>query len=233
MITVGVDGCPAGWFAVRQSRETLSATLYTAFSSLCEDNLDATILVDIPMGLLDNQERNVEPAARKLLGSRRSSVFPVPCRDAVYASSYREACLINLQQLGKKISMQAWNICPKIREADAVRRRHPVEVYESHPELDFALLGDTPMMNGKKTPEGINERLALLESILPGAPQLFHESVARYPRSRLARDDIVDAMALVATAATCNSGLVNSGLVEVAQHDRFGLAVQLIIPCDG
>jgi predicted RNase H-like nuclease len=226
VIAVGVDGCRGGWFAVRQSRNSLSTTLYACFSDVCEDNGDATILVDIPMGLLDEQERLVEPEARKLLGSRRSSVFPVPCRDAVYASSYRDACSINLNQLGKKISMQAWNICPKIRDADAVRRRHPVDVQESHPELNFALLAGAPLQHTKKTPAGIAERLALLEAILPGAPALYHETVGRYPRSRLARDDIVDAMVLLATATTCHRDLLST-----PQYDRFGIAVQLIVPC--
>ncbi|MEW6348758.1 MAG: DUF429 domain-containing protein [Thermodesulfobacteriota bacterium] len=41
--------------------------------------------VDIPIGLRDHgPERSCDLEARRLLGIRRSSVFPVPCRSAVY-----------------------------------------------------------------------------------------------------------------------------------------------------
>jgi len=49
---------------------------------------------------------------------RKSSIFPVPCREAVYAETYEKACEVNKLLTGKLISKQAWNIVPKIRDVD-------------------------------------------------------------------------------------------------------------------
>lgn len=48
------------------------------------------ILVDIPIGLRrnGNLEQLCDKEARKILGNRRSIVFPVPCRNAVYPEKY-------------------------------------------------------------------------------------------------------------------------------------------------
>ena len=78
------------------------------------------ILVDIPIGLRQNGnlERLCDKEARKVLGNRKSSVFPVPCRNAVYQSTYQEASSINFQLTGKYISKQSWFISGRIRQVD-------------------------------------------------------------------------------------------------------------------
>lgn len=50
---------------------------------------------------------------------RGSSVFPVPCRQAVHSETYHEASKINKEVLGRGLSKQGWGIVPKIREVDA------------------------------------------------------------------------------------------------------------------
>jgi predicted RNase H-like nuclease len=64
-------------------------------------------------------ERLSDLGARRILKARKSSIFPVPCREAVYMESYEKACEVNEKLTGKRISKQAWNIIPKIRDVDS------------------------------------------------------------------------------------------------------------------
>jgi len=58
------------------------------------------ILIDILIDLKNggSEERYLDIKARKLLKIRKSSIFPVPCREAVYAESYEKACKIRSLQ---------------------------------------------------------------------------------------------------------------------------------------
>ena len=83
------------------------------------------ILIDIPIGLKTggSGERLSDLGARSILKARKSSIFPVPCREAIYAKTYKEACEVNERLTGKRISKQAWNIVPKIRDVDGFSGR--------------------------------------------------------------------------------------------------------------
>lgn len=226
MIRAGVDGCSGGWFAIiAEPGQGNTGVVFDRFDDLQNALPGAQILVDMPIGLLDSEVRAVEGMARRLLGRRHSSVFPVPCRAAVYAGSYDRACEINHRQLGRRLSKQTWNICPRIRELDQSLRRGRSDINESHPELDFALLAGHELKHGKKTAAGIEERLCILESVLPDCRSHFEQICMAYPRRQLARDDIVDGMVLLATAL---SPVVT--LKGPVQLDRYGRAAQLIIP---
>ena len=121
---VGVDGCRAGWLAIGlETEHDWKVNIFPDVSSLWDHHRQASlILIDIPIGLKaeGRAERRCDPEARKLLGPRRSSVFPAPCRGAIYASSYQEACDINQRLTGKRLSVENWNIIPKIREVDCL-----------------------------------------------------------------------------------------------------------------
>ena len=88
MIYVGVDGCKAGWFSVLLSDNNYwEIDIFPDIKALWDNYRDSSlILLDIPIGLRENSniERLCDLEARKRLGKRRSSVFPVPCRQAVY-----------------------------------------------------------------------------------------------------------------------------------------------------
>ena len=71
------------------------------------------LYVDMPIGLPD-WERQLERLARKCLSVRPGSIFSVPCRQAVYSTSYESACDINAEITGKKLSKQSWYLCDKI-----------------------------------------------------------------------------------------------------------------------
>ncbi len=135
----GIDGCRAGWVlvtvpvtldAATVSGElpsfdpgTVGVRLVRRLEELGED-LDsgrlAAAAIDIPVGLPSCGPRAADVEARRLLGSRRSSVFPAPARCVLGARTYEEACARSRAACGKAISRQLFNILPKIEEVDAV-----------------------------------------------------------------------------------------------------------------
>lgn len=205
---VGVDGCPYGWIAVARVDGRLAYRLFAGIDALLAACTQASrVLIDIPIGLpwVGCPVRPCEPMARQRLGARRSSVFPVPCRAAAHATDVRSARTLNVEQLGRSLSAQAWNICRKIAEVDRLLTREPawaLRLEEMHPELCFAGLGDgQPMRHPKKTRAGIDERLAVLARYEPRieafvADVLAAERKARVAgdrRPRVAIDDVLDA----------------------------------------
>src|SRR5262249_61929142 len=84
----GVDGCRGGWvvaFARRQSGELRVRVVPRFADVLAAPEAPAVIAVDIPIGLPETGGREADRIARSFVGMRRSSVFPVPSRRAVYA----------------------------------------------------------------------------------------------------------------------------------------------------
>lgn len=203
---IGVDACKKGWFAVAlDSKNGWEIGIFPSFDDLwIRWHPWSVIFIDIPIGLPNTRRRACDLVARKMLGKRGSSVFPAPCREALQAATYRRACRINKRVTGAKLSIQTWNICTKIREIDSWLRNHPVErptIRESHPELCFrALAGGMPMAYSKKRPQGFAERHALLESAYPHTAAIVDRALHRFKRKDLARDDILDALALAVSA---------------------------------
>jgi predicted RNase H-like nuclease len=186
-------------------------------------------LIDIPIGLPSTTKRRCDGEARRLLGpSRASSIFPVPCRAALAAHDYREACAINKRVLGVELSKQTWNILPKIREVDDwLRQDDKPRLRECHPELAFwAFAGGRIMGYSKKTKEGRDERLALLRAYFRHADDLYAAALSAYTRKSVAADDIIDALALALTAR-----LSGGGLLRVPTHpqlDAMGLPMEMV-----
>ena len=170
MPVVGVDGCRSGWFAVRlECGGYSSIDVFPRIEDLCNEWSDASlILIDIPIGLSDTNRR-CDRDARKILGHRHSSVFPPPCREALQASTYREASEDNFGVTGRKLSKQAWGILPKIKQVDEFLRLDPDakrRIREVHPEVCFwAFAGGVPMTTRKRRRDGWQERLSLLRQL--------------------------------------------------------------------
>ena len=123
---IGIDGCRGGWFAVIKTGSKWKYRLAPTLPALLtEQTAYSRIFIDIPIGLADEQKRECDIMARQLLRPvRHSSVFSTPVRESVYASDYVSACDINARQTGSRITLQAWNICPKIREVDEFIRNN-------------------------------------------------------------------------------------------------------------
>ena len=200
----GVDGCPGGWFVAMDTDDGGIATrLYPSLEELVGELQDYTLLVDIPMGLTPDAPRRLDAALRRW-SYNPSSVFTTPCREAVYAEDYEEANEINQQRYDMGVSQQAFAICRKIREMDALLRNGSGlsgRAFESHPELCFQIIKSGPFtLHPKRTPEGWQQREELLEPLLPGSLEAYDDAMDGFPHTQVARDDILDALALLLTA---------------------------------
>ena len=231
-VYLGVDGCKAGWFFVAFSQEkSWIFGIEADIAAICKKFPEAQhIFIDIPIGLPYKESRKVDSAARKRLSPyRNSSVFPVPGRNAVYAENYLDSCEKNFQDMGKKVSKQAWFICPKIKEVDSwlIREKQWRKVIrESHPEVGFwALNGGSPMKHNKKTSEGHQERMALLKCLFEPAEELFQQALVQFPRKVLLADDILDAICLAVMASHTEH---HSSIPEEPAFDQQGLPMEMV-----
>ncbi|MFC1968877.1 DUF429 domain-containing protein [Chloroflexota bacterium] len=209
MIYVGVDSCKAGWFAVKLIEQShWEVNVFRDMHSLWNNCKNASlILIDIPIGLVkeDFNERTCDKDARNLLGPNRgSSVFPVPCRDAVYADVI-EASNINNKLTNRQLSKQVLGIIPKIRQVDQLLTSNnmaKLRIREVHPELCFwALNYRNQMVFNKKDRRGIQERKEVLFPRYPLCELIFKYAEHTYHRKNVARDDILDAMVAAVTAS--------------------------------
>ncbi|MFK8015457.1 MAG: ACT domain-containing protein [Gammaproteobacteria bacterium] len=235
-VHVGVDGCPGGWFFVRECDGECKFGVVPDVAALTADlPPTARVFIDIPIGLRDDsgEARGCDTAARALLGfPRASSVFPAPIRAVLSAANYAEANATSKALAGKGLSAQAFGLVPKIREVDIWMAQRPgasPRPREVHPELSFcALNGGVPMVHAKKTPEGFAERMALLGQRLPQAPAVVDEALERYRRKEVARDDIVDALVVLVTAMLPDRELSTAPVSPA--RDSTGLAMEIVYP---
>lgn len=229
----GIDGCRAGWIVIGIATDgQYSVQLAGQFDQLCETISGATLsLVDMPIGLPSRAipQRLCDTAARRLLGARRSSVFPVPARAALAGRDYVEACAINARELGKKISRQSWNIMPRIAEVDWALGRglSQSQLREMHPEVAFTMLNmGVPMQASKKTAAGFAERMSVLTRWLPATAEIQQAARASCPsRQKLADDDILDALV---GAVTASHYPALGTLPDTPIDDETGLAMEIV-----
>jgi predicted RNase H-like nuclease len=228
----GLDGCRAGWLLATATAcptgpgaeaphvrvvEDLSQVLDLLMSGIL-----AEVGVDIPIGLTAPNPRRCDLEARRLLGPRRSSVFPAPARAVLGATSYEEACTRSLEACGKKVSKQVFNILPRIGEVDgllspALQSR----MFEICPELSFAMLWGAPMCANKHTPEGRAERMQALRREFGDLTALV-----THPPPGAAPDDVLDA---IAGAWTVRRHAVGLHLRLGGQEDEKGLRMEVVV----
>ena len=229
---VGVDGCKTGWVSVALTGDEAEVKVFDNIRQLWKAYKGASvILVDIPIGLLDEGEapRDCDHQARQLLGPRRSSVFPAPVRGVLQCDTYEEACALNHEKTGKKISKQAWNIVPKIKEVDALLKDKPKsqdKIRESHPEVCFMTLQQQPMDHAKKNPVGFLDRLQVLRQFRPDAEKIVRKAAQDYRQTEVASDDVVDALALAITASVRSDKLKT--LPKTPPRDGAGLPMEMV-----
>lgn len=235
-ISAGMDGCRGGWVCAGWDGRNWSMVLFEDLqATLTCINPGATVCIDMPIGLSDSGVRACDTEARKLLGERRGSVFAVPPRLALSDKNYPELNAASKRHCGRGISKQAFFLLPKIREteqhltANAGRCEHWVEC---HPELCFsALNGGMPMTESKKTSAGYRQRFAVLERHMayPELPHLVSSALSLAPRSRLAKDDILDALVcgLVARLEPSQRHCLPHGRHE---RDEVGRLMQICYP---
>ena len=238
---VGVDGCKGGWFSVGLDRDGFEAKVFCTFSELLDYYASAKlILVDIPIGLPESEGgRDCDREAREKLGRpRASSVFPTPTRPTVQQAllepcAYEEAAAREYEVVGKRISVQTFNIARKIAEVDeAIRARGPGAepvVWEVHPELLFCALNrGKPMKSPKKRTKGRDQRLCVLLGDESRTQIIYDKTRAKFRRNVVANDDIVDALAAAVVAYYHHDQLRT--LPECPPTDAKGLRMEIVYP---
>ena len=181
----GIDGTRNGWITAEFTGDTWKLDFYEKLSSI--DFEEA--LIDIPIGLPEDSTRKCDAEARDFLAPERHySIFNCPVRDAVYADNYEEACEINEEKTGKRISKQAWNIVPKIREADKEARKRKLR--ESHPEVFFKAIEVESVIDSKSSEKGLEARRRVLERF--GDTSIIES----FSKIGVTQDDLIDAMVL-------------------------------------
>jgi predicted RNase H-like nuclease len=221
----GVDGCRAGWAlavlapGADEPEVEVLGDLGPVVARLAAGEL-AHVAVDMPIGLPERGPRPCDLAARKLLGPRRSSVFPAPVRAVLGASTYPEALARSRAACGKGLSKQAFNLLRPIAEVEeAVRALGQDRLTETHPELAFIELTGGPLAWPKRHPEGAAARRRALLDALPRSGATL---AARRPGCRA--DDVADACALAWSARRLERG---EATILGGERDATGLRMEI------
>src|SRR5205814_4958669 len=200
-----------------------------ALAELFDDsNCPRVVAVDVPIGLLARGARECDVEARRLLGVRRSSVFPAPIRPILTATSQADASRIRGRVEGKGVSIQTWAIVPKIVEVDACLRADHVRreiVREVHPEVSFFFLnGERPMNTAKKKADGQVERLAVLRK---WTGEAIVDALTQRRELGCKADDSVDAVVALWTAERIACGTALS-IPAKPPLDAYGLRMEMV-----
>jgi predicted RNase H-like nuclease len=228
----GVDGCRGGWFYFLLQGDHYQFGVTPGIRELVDEIDFGLALIDIPIGLPDAEAkpRGCDQLARRLLGPRRSSVFSPPIREVLGIDSYAEANGRSKALSRRGLSRQSFNITPKIAQVDALlrsRKRLRTRLREAHPELCFwGLAGGEPMAFNKKTEDGFAERVRVLARHWPQAEQAIAEGRDGFAARLVARDDVVDALALAITAMQPKDQL--QALNQDGERDTTGLPMEMV-----
>jgi predicted RNase H-like nuclease len=210
----GVDGCRRGWAVVHDGHATVHRDFASVLASLPDDTV---VAVDMPIGLADHHEpggRDVDRAARMELGAKRSSVFSAPPRCVLGARTLPDA-----RRRGARLTLQTLNLLARIEDVDRVMTPAlQSRVFEVHPELSFAAMGDgRPVLAPKRSAVGSAERRAMLRRagvVVPERP------------AGAAGDDLLDACALSWSARRIADGTA-ARVPDAPGRDSRGLRMEI------
>ena len=229
---IGVDGCRRGWAAAILDHGELRLEVFNSIADLVKEypSFDA-LLIDMAIGLRNNPDQlRPDSAAKKELGIKASSVFPIPSRKAVYSEGETTQKEANIRTLGKSLAKQSIAIIPKLRELDEFLNNHPEyknRILESHPEVDFARLNGSVVMSRKKEEPGPSERIYILSKYLDKK-----DLSGLYDKAKelnCGQDDLIDAICLAVTGALHAHGQSET-IPENPEIDEKGLLMQLTVP---
>ncbi len=235
----GVDGCRTGWVVVLHPLNDPAAAILRHVATFADvlalPENPIAVAIDIPIGLPPTTStggRDADVKARRVLGGRQSAVFAVPARAAVMCTDYREACAAALatSEPPRKVSKQAFNIFPKIREVDALMTPDlQTRIREVHPEVAFwALNGCAALETPKKiksrpNPDGLAQRRALLAGA--GYDQAFLTR-QHLPAKDAGPDDVLDATVNAWSAQRIARGEAVR-FPDQPDRDEKGLAIEI------
>ena len=248
-IVAGVDGCRGGWVVALMRVDTgdvITKRIDDLESLFGGSDAPDKVAIDMPIGLPERsgpRGRAPERSVRPKLGKRKSSVFSVPSRCAVYAGvdasipeadRYHHCCSVALKTSDprKAVAKQSFHIFPKIVAIDAMLRRRReliARVYECHPEVSFCFMnGEKALDEPKKKKNrpyhpGLDLRRGpLREHGFPDAAI----SPARAKELGVGEDDLIDACAAAWTAMRLGRGIAKS-FPDTPEPDGCGLPMAI------
>jgi predicted RNase H-like nuclease len=203
MLVLGLDGCGDGWLVVALRAGAFdSATFAPSLARALEAHPSAEVVaIDIPIGAEADRFRTVDGIAKRLLGSRGSTLFEMPPMKVLRQPSFEAALALCRKLTGKGLSRQAFALRDKILEVEPVAARDG-RIIEVHPELCFRALASEAPIERKKSWDGLVRRRRLLEGVGIRLPDALGEA-----GRRAAPDDVVDAAAAAWTAERRRRGV--------------------------
>ena len=210
---LGVDGCRAGWVGALVEGDRVTWHHLPDITAALAMPADV-VAVDMPVGLPAYGRRDCDLLAKAVLGRAHSRVFLAPPRGVLAAGSYSDAGRLHRELTGGRgLSVQTWNLVPKIREVDAVA--DDPRLVEVHPELSLAELAGTGPLPSKKTAAGRAARVSLLTGWVPDLGDL--------PSG----DDGLDALAAAWSGARWLAGRART-LPEHPTYDEIGRPMRIV-----
>lgn len=230
--SIGIDGCKGGWICALLEGRKLSIMRFPSITDIMNVYSDASsVLIDMPVGLQSNTEHiRPDTYARQIIRERASTIFPAPCRQAIYAETVSQAYEENVRVLGKKFTPLTVAIIPKIREVDYFLQSNPHyknRILESHPEVCFAILNGRTIVTKKNEFDGINERISILHRFLPMLSVNYISDASKQFKCMM--DDIIDAICLAVIGTFVAENKYYS-IPPNPMSDETGLSMQMILP---
>lgn len=216
---LGVDAAGKhGWVGVVVDADGFAGACTGSLLEILDGAGDvAAIGVDIPIG--DGPGRHlVDTAARKVLGPRAPSVFSPPPLWALDHGDHAAANLALVAEGRPRVSRQAWNLLPKMREAFDLAERDG-RVHEVHPEVSFRMMAADPLAWPKLSWNGLRQRQALLA----GEGIVLSDELKAI--GTVAADDLLDAAAVAWSARRIASGDARSLTDPPQRHDGRDVAI--------
>lgn len=235
MKVVGITACSVGWVAVKLDNSSWDVSVFKTISECVAINKDCKVfVVNVPIGVLNGSqdERICDKNARIFFSGDNNIEIPfVPCREALYCSSFGVANVINKRLTGRYLSPQMWELCEKIKELDKfiiedISFRE--KFIECNVELAFYSLSGKRNKNNKVLLSGYNERRNILTSIYSKTDEILNYSIENFQRKELKTHNVLDALCLALNGI---NGL-KYGFMKIPSNlefDDFGIRMQIEI----
>ena len=234
----GIDNRTGGWFCVGLGKNNECAYFPTPNIEIAhwqiKDRGGKIALIDMPIGFPNGKAARVcDQKARRFIGPRSSSVFSVPCREAIeaYKSGVGKKDKVEKGKSESRrvargpLSKQTWDIADKMAEVDDFVHNNYAILREVHPEVCFRALNDNEYLaDHKTTMQGAKKRLEICSRYFADASQLL-------ANARLCKgakdDDVLDALA---AAITAKLGATNGyeTLPDNPPKDSTGLPMEMV-----
>ncbi|MEG0774474.1 DUF429 domain-containing protein [Clostridium sp.] len=233
MKIVGIDPCLGGWLGIMISEDGWIVNVFKTIKDIITTWNDSDIfLVDLPIGFIQgsNEERSCDVEARKLVLMHNDfDLLPVPCREAIYCSSFGVANIINKRLTGRKVPTRIWDVVDKIKELDSFlteSKDYREKFKECNCEIGYLILNGRPMVNSRTTLAGYNERRNVLKKIYPEIDGILDYTIDTFRRRDLKVENVLDAVCLALHGIIgFKQGFLK--LPNFAEYDDHGIRMQI------